>query len=188
METDATVILVKQLRNGSKEAFTRLYMLYSSLIYGFALKLTKSAADAEDILQETFIRLWDNRSGISPDTSLKSYLFKITYHLVIDHFRRQINSIDFQCFIESDYYQYAAENATEQKITLDEYRQLLACSLAKLPRRQQEIFRLSREEELSAKEIGERLGISEKTVNNQISLILATLKTDLLVILLIYAV
>jgi RNA polymerase sigma-70 factor (ECF subfamily) len=180
MESEAHAILVKQLKGGSEEAFTRLYLLYSGQIYGFALRLTKSTADAEDILQETFIRLWDNRSGLSPETSLKSYLFKITYHLVIDYFRKQINSVDFHTFIESDYYQLAAENKTEQQITLEEYRKQIAASVAKLTPRQQEIFHLSREEEFSAKEIGERLGISEKTVNNQLSLILATLKTDLL--------
>jgi RNA polymerase sigma-70 factor (ECF subfamily) len=188
MESDAHVILVRQLKGGSKEAFTQLYLLYSGQIYGFALRLTKSMADAEDILQETFIRLWDNRSKISPDTTLKSYLFKITYHLVIDHFRKRINSVDFQYFIESDYYQLASDSEVEQQLTLEEYHKQIATSMARLTPRQQEIFHLSREKELSAKEIGERLGISEKTVNNQLSLILATLKTDLLLVFLFYVI
>lgn len=180
--------LVQQLIGGSKEAFTQLYSLYSSQVYGFALRLTKSTVEAEDILQETFIRIWDNRIRISPYVSFKSYLFKITYHLVIDHFRKQINSVDFEKFIESEYYQQVSENNTEEQITLDEYRKLIAQSVAKLTPRQQKIFRLSREEELSAREIGERLGISEKTVNNQLSLILATLKTDLLLVFLLYVI
>jgi RNA polymerase sigma-70 factor (ECF subfamily) len=180
MESEEHAILVKQLKRRSEEAFTRLYLLYSGQIYGFALQLTKSVADAEDILQETFIRLWDNSSKLSPDTSFKSYLFKITYHLAIDYFRKQINSVDFHRFIESDFYQLATENNIEQQITLEEYRKQIAASVAKLTPRQQEIFHLSREEELSAKEISERLGISEKTVNNQLSLILAILRTDLL--------
>jgi RNA polymerase sigma-70 factor (ECF subfamily) len=187
MESETDAMLVKQLKRGSKEAFTRLYLLYSGHIYGFALRLTKSAADAEDILQETFMRLWDNRSNLS-DTSFKSYLFTITYHLVIDHFRKQINSVDFHTFIESDYYQLASESKTEQPIILEEYHKQIADSVARLTPRQQEIFRLSREEELSAKEIAERLNISEKTVNNQLSLILATLKTDLLLVFLLYVV
>lgn len=182
------VMLVRQLKGGSKEAFAQLYLLYSRRIYGFALRLTKSTADAEDILQETFIRLWDNRSKISSDTAFKSYLFKITYHLVIDHFRKQINSVDFQNFIERDYCQLASDDKVEQQLTLEEYHKQIATSIAKLTPRQQEIFHLSREEELSSKEIGERLGISEKTVNNQLSLILATLKTDLLLVLLLYVI
>jgi RNA polymerase sigma-70 factor (ECF subfamily) len=188
MESETHAMLVKQLKKGSKEAFTRLYLLYSGQIYGFALRLTKSTADAEDILQETFMRLWDNRSNLSPEISFKSYLFKITYHLVIDHFRKQINSVDFHSFIESDYYQLASENKAEQQITLEEYRKQIAASVAKLTSRQQEIFRLSRVEELSAKEIGKRLNISEKTVNNQLSLILATLRTDLLLVFLFYVI
>lgn len=188
MEVIVQVRLIKELQRDSKEAFTRLYLLYSGLVYGFALRLTKSTVEAEDILQETFIRLWDNRASISLDVPLKSYLFKITYHLVIDHFRKQINTVDFEKFIESDYYQLTSENNTEQQITLEEYQKLIARSVAKLTPRQQEIFRLSRVEYLSAKEISKRLGISEKTVNNQISLILATLKADLLLVLLIYVI
>lgn len=188
MDSATHVILVRQLKGGSKEAFTRLYLLYSGQIYGYALRLTKSTVDAEDILQEAFIRLWDNRAKLSPDTSFKSYLFKITYHLVIDHFRKQINSVDFQHFIESDYYQLSTENKAEQQITLQEFHKQIAVSVAKLTPRQQEIFHLSREEGLSAKEIGERLGISERTVNNQLSLILAILKTDLLLAFLLYVV
>ena len=188
MEVNVHANLVKQLAGGSKEAFTQLYSLYSASIYGFALRLTKSTVDTEDILQETFIRIWDNRTKISADASFKSYLFQITYNLVIDHFRKQINSVDFENFIGSDYYQQVSENNTEQQITLEEYRRLIAQSVAKLTPRQQEIFRMSREEELSAREIGERLGISDKTVNNQISLILATLKADLLLIFLFYVI
>ncbi len=183
MEVNVHANLVKQLAGGSKEAFTRLYSLYSASIYGFALRLTKSTVDSEDILQETFIRIWDNRAKISADMSFKSYLFQITYNLVIDHFRKQINSVDFENFIGSDYYQQVSENDTEQQITVEEYRRLIAQTVAKLTPRQQEIFRMSREEELSAREIGERLGISDKTVNNQVSLILATLKADLLIFL-----
>ncbi|RNC63979.1 RNA polymerase sigma factor [Proteiniphilum sp. X52] len=188
MEVDVHANLVKQLAGGSKEAFTRLYSLYSASIYGFALRLTKSTEDAEDILQETFIRIWDNRNNISSDASFKSYLFQITYNLVIDHFRKRINSVDFENFIASNYYRQLSENNTEQQITLEEYHRLIAQSVAKLTPRQQEIFRMSRQEELSAREIAERLGISDKTVNNQISLILATLKADLLLFFLFYVI
>lgn len=157
MESDVHAILVRQLKEGTKEAFTQLYLLYSGQIYGFALRLTKSTMDAEDILQEAFIRIWDNRSKLSPDTSFKSYLFKITYHLVVDHFRRQINSVDFQHFIESDYYQLASEEKADQQIILEEYHKQIAASVAKFTPRQQQIFHLSRKDKLSAKEIGERL-------------------------------
>jgi len=178
--------LVKQLSEGSRDAFTQLYMIYSDQIYGFALKLTKSSVEAEDILQETFMRLWDNRSRISPEMSFKSYLFQISYHLAIDSFRKQIESVDFESFLNSDYYQKSVENSIEQELSIDDYKRLVAESLSRLTPRQQDIYRLSREEGFSSKEIGEKLGISEKTVNNQLSIILLGLKADLLLFLMIY--
>ncbi|MDR3261924.1 MAG: sigma-70 family RNA polymerase sigma factor [Tannerella sp.] len=186
MEKDIHTKFIEQLRDqGSREAFAKLYMLYSEQVYGFALKLTKSPVEAEDILQETFIRIWDNRTNLSP-TSFKSYLFKISYHLVVDHFRRQLDTVDFEGYINSEYYQGTAENETEQQINLDDYRKLIAESVSRLTPRQQEIFRLSRDEELPAKEIAVSLGISEKTVNNQLSIIIGILRADILLFFYLY--
>lgn len=183
MEGEGHSMLIRQLREGSREAFTKLYMIYSDQLYGFVLKLTKSPADAEDILQETFLRIWNSRTQLQPDAMFKAYLFKISYHLVIDSFRKQIYAVDFESFINSEHYQKAAEDGTEQQLNMDDFRKLIAQSVSRLTPRQQEIFHLSREQELSAKEISERLGISEKTVNNQLSLILSILKADILLFL-----
>lgn len=172
--------LVKQLTNGSKDAFTKLYMLYSDQLYGFALKLTKSPTEAEDILQETFMRIWLNQKNISLESSFKSYLFQISYHLVIDSFRKKINMVDFESFIRSTSYQIADTNEADIQLTLDDYQKLIKQSVSHLTPRQQLIFHLSREKYLSSLQIAEKLGISEKTVNNQLSLILATLKADIL--------
>jgi RNA polymerase sigma-70 factor (ECF subfamily) len=179
-DIDVHTKLVNQLCEGSKDAFTKLYMIYSDPLYGFVLKLTKSPTEAENILQETFMRVWDNRAKISLDYSFKSYLFKISYHLIIDSFRKQIDSVGLEDYISSGYHQETTEAEADQKLNLDDYNHLIAKSLNKHTSYRQKIFQMSREEGLSAKEIGKILGISEKTVNNQLSFILARLREDIL--------
>lgn len=173
-------IWVKQLREGSNEAFTRLYFLYVDQLYGYALKLTKSPSDASDIVQETFLRVWERRKAIAQGTSFKSYLFQISYHLAVDFFRSKIDSVEMENYISSDHYQQLADHIhADDQITLDEYLQLVEQTLSRFSQRQQEIYRLSREEGFSSKEIGEQLRISEKTVNNQLSIVLSALKDGL---------
>lgn len=169
---------IQQLSEGSRKAFTQLYLAYSDQLYGYALKLTKSPSLAEDVVQETFIRIWEGRENIRSGTAFKSYLFQISYHLMIDVFRTQIELVDFENFVASSAYQ--TENEGEGLLNYDDYQRLLSLSLARFTPKQQEIFKLSREEGLSAKEIAKQMDISEKTVNNQLSIVLSGLKKDLL--------
>ncbi|MDR0995400.1 MAG: sigma-70 family RNA polymerase sigma factor [Tannerella sp.] len=169
---------INELKNGSSRAFSELYLIYADQVYGFALKLLKSTADAEDVLQDTFLRLWDKREDLSAERSLKAYLFQTAYHLVVDRFRGRMDSVELENCIESEAYRTAADE-TERPFTLETYRKQLNYLCSRLTPRQQEIFRLSREEGLSAGEIARRLGLSEKTVYNQLSLILRFLRSAL---------
>lgn len=171
-------LCVKQLSEGSRDAFTRLYMAYADQLYSYVLKLSKSPSLAEDVVQETFVRIWEGRGNVRPGTSFRSYLFQICYHQVIDAFRNQIELVDFENFVSSSSYQ--TENDVEDVFTYDDYQCLLAQSLARFTPRQQQIFKLSREEGFTASEIAQRMDISEKTVLNQLSIVLAGLRKDFL--------
>ncbi|MDR1098627.1 MAG: RNA polymerase sigma factor, partial [Tannerella sp.] len=69
--------LIAGLKSGSYEDFDKLYAIYSDMLYGFVLNLTKSSSEAKDILQETFLRVWQTRTNISVEKSFKSYLYTI---------------------------------------------------------------------------------------------------------------
>ena len=73
--------------------------MYADSLYGFALLHTKSVVQAEDIVQETFLKLWNMRASLSVEGSFKSMLFTIAKHQVIDAFRQQINRPDFEDYI-----------------------------------------------------------------------------------------
>ena len=105
VEKHLHIDLIKKVKQGSYEDFTRLYFMYADLLYGFVLNLTKSPDDAEDILQETFLRIWQTKENLSLETSFKSYLYTIAHNLIIDSFRKKIDSVAFEVYIQSDAYQ-----------------------------------------------------------------------------------
>jgi RNA polymerase sigma-70 factor (ECF subfamily) len=179
MNQDIHISLTQGLKSGSYEDFDKLYAIYSNLLYGFVLKLTKSPSEAKDILQETFLRVWQTREQLSDGMSFKSYLYTIARNLIIDAFRRQMRNVAFEEYISSDVYLNYAENSVEEEVNFDEFREKLNQVKEKLTGRQRQIFELSREEGRSIPDIAERLQLSEKTVKNQLSLALKTLRTEL---------
>lgn len=179
IEEHLYIDLIKKVKSGSYEDFTRLYFNYADLLYGFVLNLTKSPVDAEDILQETFLKIWQTRENISLETSFKSYLYTIARNLIIDSFRKKINSVAFEVYIQSDIYQNYSENNIEDEIYFDEFLENFNEAKKKLSSRQLEIFELSRERGYSIKDIAEKLSISEKTVKNQLTFALKILRSEL---------
>lgn len=151
VENNLHVKLIKKIKQGSYEDFTRLYFIYAHLLYGFILKLTKDPNDAEDILQETFLRIWQTKENLSLEISFKSYLYTIAHNLIIDSFRKKIDSVEFEVYIQSDAYQNYTENDTENKVYFDEFLDKLNEAKKKLSSKQLAIFELSREKDVRLK-------------------------------------
>jgi len=80
--------LLALLKAGDVQAFGQLYQLYNYRLYGNLLKLVKSEQEAEEILQEVFIKIWDKRASIDVEKSFRSYLFRIAENKVYDYFRK----------------------------------------------------------------------------------------------------
>ena len=171
--------LVQGVKSGSYEDFNRLYAIYADILYGFVLNLTKSPTEARDVLQETFLRVWNSRHNLQPEQSFKAYLYTISRHLVLDTLRNQVQSVAFEEYINSEAFQGYAENGIEQGINFDDFCYKLELAKRKLTDKQQEVFNLSREKGLSIADIAQQLGVSEKTVKNQLSLSLRVLKEEL---------
>ena len=84
------------LKEGSYEAFSDLYMHYANKLYSFALVQTRNSALSEDIVQETFLKLWNTRGQLDCYGNVHALLFTIARNLIIDGFRKQIRQIDFE--------------------------------------------------------------------------------------------
>lgn len=99
---------IKELRNGSYQAFTQIYEAYADRLYSFVLKQLKNRSLTQDIVQDTFLRLWDNRNQLNSFGNLQAFIFTIAKHQVIDYFRKQVNELQFEDFME-----YCENQATD---------------------------------------------------------------------------
>lgn len=170
---------INKLREGSHEAFDTLYNVYADSLYGFALLHTKSVVQAEDIVQETFLKLWSMRASLSVEGSFKSMLFTIAKNHVIDIFRQQINRPNFEDYISFCEDENLLDNTSVEKIYYDDFLEKLAIAKQKLTPAQRNIFELSREEGMSNAEIAAASNLSEQTVKNHLSAALKILRTEL---------
>ncbi len=179
MKKTIHIELIRKLRKGSHEAFNACYDIYADRLYGFILVHTKSPSIAEDIVQETFLKLWSNKEKLTEEGDFKSMLFTIAGNLIIDAFRKQINKPEFEDYIKYFDNEIVADNSSEEIIYYDEFLEKLTLSKRILTEGQRHIFELSRESGLSNKEIASKLGITEQTVKNHLSAALKTLRTEL---------
>ena len=179
MNIDIHKKLVKNLKSGSYEDFNKLYTIYVDMLYSFILGLIKSPTEAEDIVQETFLRIWQTRERINPDFSFKTYLYTIARNQTIDVLRKQIEYVAFEDYICSEAFQEYSENDVEKNISFDEFKNKLSGVKEKLTPRQKLVFEMSREKGYSISMIAEELQLSEKTIKNQLTLALKILREEM---------
>lgn len=103
--------LVVLLRKGGMEAFDLLFERYAGRLYRFSFSLLKTREDSEEVVQETFFRIWEKRAGISDDKSFQSYLFTIAYHVIVDQARKRLKERKFEEFLVRE----ATKNYTESQ-------------------------------------------------------------------------
>lgn len=170
---------IKKLQEGSYEAFDTLYNVYADSLYGFALLHTKSTVQAEDIVQDTFLKLWNMRESLSVEGSFKSMLFTIAKNHVIDIFRQQVNRANFEDYIAFCENENLLDNTSVEKVYYNDFLEKLAIAKQKLTPAQRNIFELSREEGMSNTEIAAASNLSEQTVKNHLSAALKVLRVEL---------
>lgn len=166
--------LILQLKKGSMKAFDEIYELYARRLFAFCLKYTKSKENAEEIMEDTFVWLWKNRSTLEEADSVKPLLFLRAKHYLINAYRKVINSPVYEDYM--DYLDHHNSTTADSQLEYDDFVRQLNQMLAKLPKTQQEIIRLSKLEMLNNQEIAEKLNYSEQTVKNQLSMGLKQLR------------
>jgi len=159
-------------------AFENLFRLHHKRVYAFAIYLLSSESQAEDIVQNVFMAVWNQRKTLQISTTFITYLFGIARHMVYDFIQRKIRQEAFVEFTLENNTDYSF--ITEETVLFHELEEQLMKHVGELPERRREIFRLSRIDGLSYKEISEKLGISENTVDSQIRHALNYLRNHLL--------
>lgn len=146
--------------------FTDIFKQHEYRLYTLALTLTKSDQYAKDIVQDVFMKLWEQRNNMHAVTNMEAWLYRITENKVIDFLRKTAADnrlrnalwINMQCLL----------NETEEIVSSREYHQIIEKAIHGLPPQRKRIYRLSREEGFNYSEIASELHISKHTVKNQL--------------------
>ncbi|WP_234367846.1 RNA polymerase sigma factor [Parabacteroides pacaensis] len=155
------------LSQGNRDAFCELYAHYKDRIICYASRLLKSRELAEDLYQEAFISIWQNCPPLTNEESFSRYLYTIVRNRVFNLYREALHEQSLKESILSR--AIPVNNETEELLEDKELNVLLEKILLKLPSRNRLIFRLSREEMLSYKEIASKLDISVSSVQKHMS-------------------
>ena len=177
-ETKTNRDLLLLLKKGNVIAFDNIYEIYSKRLYGFVLRYIKQKEDAEGIVQEVFIRIWETRNKIDIYSSFDSFIFTIAYNTTINLLRKRISEHKYQDRLKSVQPITEADEIIDE-IYLKEINTQLQLLLDKLTPRQKEIFQLSRYEGLTHEQIAKKLDISVNTVKNHMVSTLAFIKSHI---------
>lgn len=181
-------IAVKRLIRDDKTALDELYNYYYPKLYVFSKRFLKVEDDINDILQDVFVKLWENRRKIKSVETFNAWIFTITKNTIISYFREKIKLTEFESRVRemATAEGYLTETSTEYEDIKEKVGQLIE----QLPEKRKHVFKLSREQGLSNKEIAAEMGISVKTVEDHIMHATRFLKDNLKaldVITLLYA-
>lgn len=170
--------LLIRLKNGDMLAFDQVYERYSHKLFSFVAKILKNEADAEEIVQEVFVKIWESREKLGDYKLLNSYIFTIAYNNSISLIRKRINNTKY---IEHLKYSSLINSIPSgiSELEFCELSEQVEKLINNLPERQKQVFLLHRETGLTYPEIAERLGISKNTVENHIAKALKYLRQNL---------
>jgi len=168
--------LIADLKKGDTSAFEKIFRLYSDQLFRFARSYFHTNEDAEEIIQDVFLKLWKHKEGIYSCDSLKGYLFRIAYHSIKETFIQKNREDKYKQQIALEYLktEHPELEQADYKLVMKAVDQLIE----KLPAQRRNIFILNKKEGLTISEIAVYLNIAEKTVKNHLSLAMAQLRHE----------
>ncbi len=174
--------LITLLREGNHSAYTEIYNRYYYLMFVFAYKKLRDEDLAKDFVQELFTNLWIKKETILEDGNLASYLYITIRSWMFNYFIHQKVQLKYLDTLKGFNFNGKANN-TDYLIREKQLTDYIEKQIQILPSKMRTIFRLSRNEHLSHKEIAQKLGTSEHNVSKQITNALKILRTKLGIII-----
>ena len=167
--------LLDRIKNNDNLAFKSLFDQYGKKVYFFINSYLKNKADAEDLTQNVFIRIWESRMSLDTNKSVKGFIFTVAYNTAIDYIRKKgfnelISLSSFSDIALSD------KSSSDELVIQGQLNSLYERAVQILPPKRREIFLLSRHDGLTNKQIADHLNISVKTVENQMTAALSSLR------------
>ena len=169
--------LMLEIKADNMFAFDVLYKKYCKRVYKFGYSILKSPEESENLMQDVFLSLWENRHKVEKDSSIKSYVFTIAYNSAISVIRKKIKESQFVEYLKS--LQVINIDPVNVEIEYNELTKKLDEIVKALPQRQKEVYLMHKVDGLKYSEIAERLHISVNTIENHMSRALKTIRKKL---------
>jgi len=169
--------LMQEIKADNMFAFDVLYKKYCKRVYKFGYSILKSQEESENLMQDVFLSLWENRNKVEKDSSIKSYIFTIAYNSAVSFIRKKAKESQFVEYLKS--LQEINIEPVNVELEFKELTNKLEEIVKSLPQRQKEVYLMHKVEGLKYSEIAERLNISVNTIENHMSGALKTIRKKL---------
>jgi len=176
------MFLAKRLIDGDSTALEKIYTLYFSRVYGLCFKYVKDEQITSDLVQDIFLKLWNNRKNVSLEIPIDQQLFVITKNVVFDHFRKKSTE-------EKMLFQYT--HGLGNEVTEDDDNKALKLKkinalIQNLPEQQRKVVEMAKLQGLTYEEIGNELNISRHTVSSHFTVAMKYLRKNLEILLICF--
>lgn len=166
LNNSGEIQLLIALKSGDRSAFEKIYQTYSPRIFLNILKMVKSAEDAQEILQDVFIKVWEKRDLIDPEQAFKAYLFQISRFTVYNFIRKVNLDRKLKAYLSQEHSELYTH--IEEAIAYRESDRFILDAIEELPTQRKHIYKLCKLEGKSYAEVSNLLGISASTINDHI--------------------
>lgn len=168
---------IEAVSRGDEQAFESLFLHYFPRIKGFIYGILQNEEEAEDISQDIFVAMWQNKERLTNIENLNAYLFRVAKNTVFRHIERNLLFSDYQQQqVDNTLLGFTNNDNIEEEIYARELEFLISVAVEKMPPQRKQIYRMSRVEGISNDEIATRLSISKRTVENHLTQALADLR------------
>lgn len=170
--------LLRQMAEGNRDAFTMLYRRYWEKLFITAAKALREKEEAADVVQDVFLSLWNRRNELNIQGSLAAYLYTSVRYKCINYIEKNITRRDYLVLLAK----IAASSSyinPEINLQVKEMQESINKTVLRMPAKMQEVYKLSRQQHLSHKEIADYMSISVETVKKHIQHALNLIRTDL---------
>lgn len=177
MNNQLTNRIIEDLKEGNHKAYESIFMTYFPKVKYYINGFVKSIGIAEELTQNVFLKIWENRQNLVISVKgFDSYLFTMAYRQTIDYIRsKQVR----ESFYNDQIIQQADMVCTEDEYIAEETKLIIEMIVENMPKKRREIFEMSRNEGIPNNQIAKQLNVSQRTVENQLSLAMKKIRDTL---------
>jgi RNA polymerase sigma-70 factor (family 1) len=171
-------LLFRQIAEGNEQAYTQIFHSFTPKLYSFLLKITRDEQLARELLQDTFLKLWQHRAELQRVEQPAAWLYKVASNTALQHLRQQTTRQRIQQAYNKEV--TGSDNRTgESVLETKEMTTLLQQAVESLPEKRRQIYLMSRQQGMRHAEIAEQLHLSVQTVKNQLGTAITQIREHL---------